>query len=83
MITRAQNKRASGGDKITHLLEYHAKLCLKRLADPVGGTTKGRKENKETQQSTGNRETAAGFGDGCSCVLNYRQLLVGSLLALM
>lgn len=42
---RAQNKRASGGDKITHLLEYHAKLCLRRLADPVGEL---RGEGKET-----------------------------------
>lgn len=75
--------RASGGDKITHLLDFQAKLCLKRLADPMGEPTKGRKENNETQWPTGNRETAAGFGDGCSCVLNYRQLLVGSLLALM
>lgn len=48
--------RASGGDNITHLLDYHAKLCLKRLADPVGGTTEGRKGNNKTQRPTGNRD---------------------------
>lgn len=79
---RAQHIRASGGDKIKHLLDYKAKLCLKRLADPMGEL---RREGKKATKHSGPpvTETAAGYGHGWSCVLNYRQLLVGSLLALM
>lgn len=42
--------RASGGDKITHLLDYQAKLCLKRLVDPMGEL---RWEGKKTTKHSG------------------------------
>lgn len=53
---RAQHIRASGGDKISHLFDYQAKLCLEKTGRSNGGTMKGRKESNETQRPTGNRD---------------------------